>query len=470
MGLLRSTLAGIAIVVALLCLTACAPAPRFVPAGSRATDQATTAPASATQITASPTALPPTVQPAGTAAATRASLTPTATLQATVQPTATLPKAATPIATGVATPAQAPAPPLLLGYYVPYDASSWHSFQEHAGQVDVVAPQWVSLDACGGLSSQDDLTLVQFARARGVKVLPTLFTISGWANHALLTTPNSVSKAQQQIVNYVVEEGYDGIDLDLEGVDANDRQAFTDFVAALGAQLHSKGKLLFLAVPAKTYDATTGWAGAYDYAALSKHLDRLTIMAYAYSTSESPPGSTAPYAWVEKVTAFAVSQVPASKVLLGVAGYGYDWNTTVGGRARALRYAQAEAIASAYGAAISLDPVARSATFAYTAQAADPLVDGPAVPPVEHDIRRRTAAPCSLVPATPTSGPVPTALPRPTPVPVQQHVVWLENAASLVAKLEIAQRHGVGGISIWRLGQEDPAVWGIRSPYFLATR
>lgn len=350
---------------------------------------------------------------------------------------------------------------MFLGYYVPYDASSWASLEAHADQLDYVACQWVSVDACGNIGSQDDLTLIQFARSRGIGVLPSVFTTSGSVNHSLLTDEATASRVIAQLVQYVVEEGYDGLDIDLEGVNAGDRQALTAFVARISRELHSRGKLVTMAVPAKTYDATTGWAGAYDYAALAPHVDYFVIMAYAYTSSSSAPGSTAPYNWVDKVAAFASSQIPVAKVLLGVAFYGYDWNTTMGGRARALRYPEAQAIIAAYNANVTIDPTTRSATFTYTARLTDPPIQWPTVRPLNHDIRSRTRPPCPLhTPVPPTTPP-----PTPTPAPVQQHVVWLENGASVGARLDIARKYGIGGVAAWRLGQEDPAVWPLLSNY-----
>jgi spore germination protein len=42
---------------------------------------------------------------------------------------------------------------------------------------------------------------------------------------------------------------------------------------------------------------------------------------------------------------------------------------------------------------------------------------------------------------------------------VQQHVVWLEDARSVAARLAIVGKYGAAGIGTWRLGQEDPATW-----------
>src|SRR5665647_3447511 len=216
----------------------------------------------------------------------------------------------------------------VLGYYVPYDPSSWASFQARAAGLDYVGAQWASVDACGNVGSQDDITLIAYAEAHGVKVLPSLLTSSGWLNHQLLTDPSTTDHFLNQIVSYVEEMGYPGLDLDLEGINAEDRDGFSSFVAELADALHQRGKILTLAIPAKASDVRTGWGGPYDYAALGKHADLILLMTYDYSWSSGPAGSIAPQEWVDKVAAYAASQMPAEKVLIGLAFYGYDWNVT----------------------------------------------------------------------------------------------------------------------------------------------
>ncbi|MHB1132515.1 MAG: glycosyl hydrolase family 18 protein [Chloroflexota bacterium] len=419
-----------------------------------------TLPPSATAVASAPTSTrgaiaTPTKAPA-TATATRAAIA-TRAVTATAVPTATV--------APTATPASAPRPSsgrVFLGYYVPYDPSSWRSLQAQAANLDYVALQVATFDYCGGISSREDRTLQAFARARGLPVLASVFTNSEPLNHTVLTNPTARANAVQQVARFVVEAGYDGVDLDLEAVPATDRQALTAFVAQVSAAVRQQGKMVVMAVPAKARDATTGWAGAYDYAALAPHVDLVVIMSYGYTTSSSTtPGSTAPYSWVEQVAAFATSQFPAHKVLLGVGLWAYDWNTTAGGRAKALRYPQAAALAAAYGAPITLDPVTRSAKFSYTARAGDALPYQESLPPISHDLVERRPASCPLGPPPPTT-PVPrTPTATPPGAAVQNHTVWLENAAAVSAKLDIVSRYGAGGAAGWRLGQEDPASWPI---------
>ncbi|MCL5744183.1 MAG: glycosyl hydrolase family 18 protein, partial [Acidobacteria bacterium] len=329
---------------------------------------------------------------------------------------------------------------VVLGYYVPYDPTSWASFQAHAADLDYVDAQWVTVDGCGNLGSRDDRTLIAFAGQHGVKVLPSLLTSSGWLNHRLLTDPATTDHFVKQIVSYVVDMGYPGIDLDMEGINAEDRDAYSALVAAVADALHQRDKILTLAIPAKSSDVRTGWAGPYDYAALGKQADLILLMTYDYSWSTSPPGSIAPQAWVDRVATYAVSQIPSDKLLIGLAFYGYDWNTTLGGKARALQYPQAAALASQHGTRIATDATTSSGTFSYTAAAGEIPPPTPPVPTIQHDKVVRTPAPCSvqapptLPPPTPTPGPPPKPRPTVPPSAVQQHVVWLEDAASAAAR------------------------------------
>ena len=138
----------------------------------------------------------------------------------------------------------------VLGYDVTYDPTSWASLEANAHLIDLVAVRWVTIDACGRLTSSDDQTLKRFARSRGIKVLPSLGTFSGWLNHRLLTDDETSARARAEIVDYVVAEGHDGLDLDLEGIRPEDRAVYTAFVARLGATLRERYRVPIALDPA----------------------------------------------------------------------------------------------------------------------------------------------------------------------------------------------------------------------------
>ena len=242
--------------------------------------------------------------------------------------------------------------------------------------------------------------------------MPSLLTLSPWLNHQLLTDDDTAERFLAQIVEYTVAEDYAGFDLDLEGVDAADRDALSLFVARAADALHAQGKLLTLAIPAKDRDVTVGWAGPYDYAALGNAADLVTVMAYEYRGPFSGPGSVAPYDWVERVLGFATRQMPPDKVLLGVAFYGYDWNTTSGGT-RSVGYPQALALAQQYGVDLGFDDDVQSATFGYEALAGEPTCRRVAAARLtNHVVTVRQPPPCDLAPPAPTPSPDPAACAR----------------------------------------------------------
>jgi spore germination protein YaaH len=67
----------------------------------------------------------------------------------------------------------------------------------------------------------------------------------------------------------------------------------------------------------------------YAWADIAPYIDRLRIMTYDYSVSKVGP--IGPLAWTERTVKYAVSIMPASKVYIGVPGYGRDWVTAVNG-------------------------------------------------------------------------------------------------------------------------------------------
>lgn len=173
-------------------------------------------------------------------------------------------------------------------------------------------------------------------QGQGVKILPSITDGSGKGRMAATLASETKRAAHvQDIVNLVLANGYDGIDLDYETFAFTDgssswsatRPNWVAFVAELAEALHAEGKLLAVTVPPMydaDYDSSSGY-WVYDYAGVGKHTDLLRIMAYDYSVGS--PGPIAPLSWVQKVAAFAPTQLPGGKVQLGVPVYGRNWFT-----------------------------------------------------------------------------------------------------------------------------------------------
>lgn len=299
------------------------------------------------------------------------------------------------------------------GYYVGYDkTTSLPSLEAHVRDLNYVSPWYnFQIQADGRLTGADDPYVTGLARSAGAKVVPLVQNSAKYDDfHKLLADRTKRSAMVSKVVRLVLDNNYHGVNIDFESVTATDRPYLTAFMAELYPKLHDQGKLVTMAVPAKTWDATTGWAGAYDYAALKPYSDLFVIMAYDFHYAGGSPGSISPIDWVRKTTAYALQQFGAGKLIVGMALYGYDWNTTTGAKATSTKFSDIAKLRNTYNATLSYDTVSQSAKAVYTR-------DG------------------------------------------QRHEVWYENGRSLDAKLAAVRQMGATGVGVWRLGQEDPRVW-----------
>lgn len=257
----------------------------------------------------------------------------------------------------------------------------------------------------------DESAIISYAKGEGVKVYAT---IRGYAEPSVSPTlADPVLRAAHiaALVNLAVTMGYDGIDIDYEGLKAADRDNFSTFMDELSVALHAENKLLSVCVAAKTSEPGT-WdlPKAQDWTRLGQICDRVRIMCYDYHWSTSKPGPLAPITWVDSVIKFAVTVIPREKVVMGVPFYGYDW--IAGGAGTGVTWVTSMATASKYGATIQWDDTSKAPWFTY--------VDGGV-----------------------------------------RHEVWFENAKSLEPKLAVAKKYSIGGICAWRLGNEDPENWNV---------
>jgi len=309
----------------------------------------------------------------------------------------------------------------VLGYYL-LDSSSYNSLIQNSNSLTGIAPWSWGLDSYGNLNADfDPEALAQVLQFAGTRKIETYALIHNMFNGsfdskivtALLDNEIARTRAVNHIRSTVVNWGLTGINLDLENVPPSRRQALTNFVAELSSALHDEGVTVTMAVPAKTSDDPNhGFSGAFDYGELGKHVDQLVIMAYDQHYRTGPAGPVASINWVENVVKYAVNQVPASKIVLGIPSYGYDWPQT--GIASARTYDQTMQLAAAQGANIKWHNEHKVPYFTYGSN----------------------------------------------------RQVWFENRYSIKYKLELVNQYKLHGIALWRLGQEDPGIWNVINTTF----
>ena len=296
----------------------------------------------------------------------------------------------------------------------------------HPGMFSEVFPFWYDMDSTGRVFyaqgmprpgaasrplSMNEKRFVKYCHARGIKVLPLISNeFDKKRTHAVLNDDTIRRRHIDNILALVDKYDYDGIDIDYEGMLGIDREPFSRFMKELSDELHQRGKLLSAAVHAK-FSEPGSWDAniAHDYKSLGQSCDRIRIMAYDHHYSGGEPGCIAPTDWMEDILKFAVTQIPPEKIYFGVGIYGINWGKpkdTEGMYTTAMRLSQK------YNTPVNWDEKSQENWFTFT---------------------------------DPSTG--------------NQRTVWFFDARSFAARWEMIKKYHIGGVSLWRIGGEDPAMW-----------
>ncbi|SOB98614.1 spore germination protein [Ureibacillus xyleni] len=239
---------------------------------------------------------------------------------------------------------------------------------------------------------------------------------SGELGRAILQS----TAVQDVLLENIVEEarrigGVSDIHFDFEFLPGDQRQAYNNFLRRAANYLHNEGFLISSALAPKTSAEQAGqWYEAHDYRAHGEIVDFVVLMTYEWGYSGGPPMAVSPIQEVEKVLRYALSEMPASKIMMGQNLYGYDWTLPFvqGGQyARAVSPQRAVEIAKENNVAIQYDYTAQAPHFNYVDSAG------------------------------------------------KAHKVWFEDARSIQAKFNLMKRLNLRGISYWKLGFPFPQNW-----------
>jgi spore germination protein len=301
------------------------------------------------------------------------------------------------------------------------------SFKTNIKSIDIVGPQSYKMDEHGIIAGSVDSRILDLSKRNGVKVMPLVMN-TGFdqpAFHSFLHDSLARIRAVSTMLRVCQENKYYGIQFDYENIHIKDKDCFTEFYSQAASLLHANGFVISIAVVPRTSDNAGPtdyhkwifeyWRGAYDYKALGEIGDFLSLMTYDQHTFRTPPGPVAGIPWMEAVIQFVLQGVPASKISLGLPFYSYRWQPAYQNNqphvwGRSLDYKEAKGVADRFGASWQWDDKQK---VSYTFYANEGL----------------------------------------------NEYLYLEDARSFTAKMALLKKYQFRGISVWRLGHEDPEVW-----------
>ncbi|MBI3946642.1 MAG: hypothetical protein HY321_12035 [Armatimonadetes bacterium] len=296
-------------------------------------------------------------------------------------------------------------------YYVGYAPDSFEAVRRYVSAVDIVAGQWLAVSAGGQLTEARDHArndeVRRIVRQAGRRVY-TCVVNAGFDRAVLSAVLNNRERrtaVADRIVAFVERKGDDGVDLDFEGVRPGHQDGYTAFVRELAEKLHARGKELCLAVDAS-------WDGSpspgYDYRALSQYADSIMPMTYTFGPGSVP---IAPIDYLEKAAAKGTTLMEPRKFMIGMGVYGRSCDLRTGRRTTP-NSAIIRSLLERYAPEVVFDPETLTKRFRYQDEGG------------------------------------------------REHIVFFDDPETIGGKLaRLADRHQVGAVGFWRMGQEDPSLW-----------
>jgi peptidoglycan-N-acetylglucosamine deacetylase len=328
--------------------------------------------------------------------------------------------------------------PLRSAFYVSWDANSLASLKKHYKDIDLLIPEQLH-----GVTPDGALTIVDYEHNQKTVIatptqaiallredklhqwmrslnppveLPTMGLLDNYDGVvwridemvALLGNPASRHNLVQNVVEYAVQAHQAGIVVDFEEIPDPSQVHFRQFAAELASALHSASLKLMIALPARD--------DSYDYAFFGKQCDAIILMNYDQHWLTSPPGPIAAQDWFAENLRQVREDVPAQKIVVGIANYAYDWGETAKkGVWSGAEFSVQEALLHAYESEtdVEFDDASLNPHYSYSDE--------------------------------------------------QNHVhrVWMLDAVTAYNQLRVCERMGVQGTALWRLGSSDSSLWPI---------
>lgn len=285
--------------------------------------------------------------------------------------------------------------------------------------LDVISPTWYELsDKDGNINSKVSENYIKWARENHYKIwalASNAFDIE--RTHEFLNDANARQRFIQALITEIKTYGYDGINIDFENVYLEDKDALSHFVHELSVYCHLENVIVSMDVT--VMGGSDNWSKCYDHEKLGKIVDFLIVMTYdEYWASSPKSGPVASYDWVKDHMEALADIVDPQKLIMGLPMYTRVWR----------EYPSSEKT-NTYQT--------KSTAIGMEAQAN--LIEKYELTPIWDDQDKLYYATFFEEDA--------------------QVKIWIEDAQTIDAKLDIIKELDLRGAAAWRRGFETPDIW-----------
>ena len=293
------------------------------------------------------------------------------------------------------------------GFFVDWDPQSFYSLQRNVNKLNLVIPEWFFIDPkADTLTTNINTEALAIMQQSGVNIMPVLTNnlgdvFHGDAVHRILTTPAKRERLINDLIRLLKKNKFAGVNVDFEDLVETTNEPLIAFQRELYQKFHAQHLLVTQDVIPFNED--------YNYDALARYNDFLFVMAYDEFSDGTKPGPISEQKWIEAAVDEATKNLPASKVILCLAAFGYDWPKN--SEAAPVTYQQALTTAKESEGKIEFDNDTYNLHYTYYD---------------DNDV---------------------------------EHDVYFTDAATTFNTLRFATESELAGTAIWRLGSEDSRIW-----------
>lgn len=317
-------------------------------------------------------------------------------------------------------------------FYMGDGAASVHSFEAHKDKIDIIVPTWYNMDGDGLVTGEPNPVVLKEAKAAHIPVIPIVALFNKDEAHKLFGNDKGQAEMNASLLRECQENGYAGIQFDIEDVMWTDRDGLSALVKRTADVLHAHGLQVQIATvpnaPGHAGKTEFGkwiyqeWRGGYDLKALAQSVDLICLMTYDQHTHWTTPGPVGGWKWTTDNLEYALKVVPKEKLSLGIALYGYHWYTGDPGMDKSekkpnvtsdyISAPNAEFLRDTYGGKTQWDDVDKTAWFW-----------------IERDQMREW--------------------------------FFYTDKRTFAARYDLVKQQGIQGFCSWVLGEEDPTIWDV---------
>lgn len=275
---------------------------------------------------------------------------------------------------------------------------------------NVIAPTWFEFeDEQGNLIDRGSKAYVDNAHAKGLQVWALIS--HNFTEPELTRTILTSTSKRQYVIDQLLEAakvyGFDGINVDIENVQADFGDEWVQFMRELSVQ----AKRASLNITVDVY-MPSAWSTHYQRDKLAEVVDYFIVMAYDQHWSGSEEaGPVAGMNWVEEGIQLNLEEVPKEKLVLGIPFYTRIWEETESGiSSKAYGIAASESVLNQW----NISPVYDEEHGQNYVQ----KIDGNKI-----------------------------------------YHVWIEDETTVLKKVTLINQYDLAGYAGWKLGLETKEVW-----------